>query len=260
MTTSHRQFTRIGALVLLLTVGLTVGIGPAMAMSDTAPPPSKIAAESSDVKHALEDAQVPTGVDPGDQFTVDATAISARDDVTDVCWKFDENDTCHDAKATHTFETAGPHTATLIVIDDNGERSSKTYLVTATTAPTATLSASKSVNVGTTVQLDANDSTDDFGIESYEWDLDGDGTVDKTTTTPTLSHTFESAGTYEVTVTAIDEARRSDTASATITVANPRQSGAGIVDGITSNTAIPVVLVAIGAISIGTYLFARTQR
>ncbi len=35
MLTSYRRFARIGTLVLLITVGLTVGMGPAMALSDT---------------------------------------------------------------------------------------------------------------------------------------------------------------------------------------------------------------------------------
>ncbi|WP_306061097.1 PKD domain-containing protein [Natronococcus wangiae] len=196
---------------------------------------------------------------PGESFTVDATAISERNDVANVCWKFDEKDTCHDVKTTHSFEEVGPHTATLIVIDDNGERSSRTALVPVTTPPTADLSAPDSAEAETEVQLDASDPTDDHGIESYEWDLNSDGTADETTTSPKLSYTFENAETHEVTVTAVDAAGQSDTASATIDVTEAEQSSAASADGFLGSTAIVGILLAIGAVAIGTFPFTRAE-
>ena len=39
---------------------------------------------------------------------------------------------------------------------------------------------------------------------SYAWDLDGDGTADETTAAPTLSHTFQTSGSFAITVSALD--------------------------------------------------------
>ncbi|WP_306060724.1 PKD domain-containing protein [Natronococcus wangiae] len=257
MTTSHRQSVRLGALVLLIVVGLTVGMGPAMALGDTTSPATQASASAA-VEDDLKDAKVPTAVKPGESFTVDATEIAERDEVADVCWRFDENETCHDAETTHTFEEAGSHTATLIVTDDDGEQSSMTNLVIATTTPTADLSAPDSAEAETKIKLDASDSTDDHSIESYEWDLTGDGTADETTSEPELSHTFESAGTHEVSVTTVNAAGQSDTASATIDVTK-EQSSATFVDGLIESSAIIGILLAIGAVAIGTFLFTRTE-
>jgi len=44
----------------------------------------------------------------------------------------------------------------------------------------------------------------DGNVISYEWDLDGDGKVDKVTTENTVTYTFDSAGIYDVSVRAID--------------------------------------------------------
>lgn len=232
-------------------------MGPAVALSDPASSPAAVTGPTVD--DDLDDAQVPDGVLPGDSFEVDATEIAERDDVADVCWKFDENDTCHDARTTHAFEEVGPHTATLIAVDESGERSSKTFLVVATTPPTAALSAPESAEAGTEVQLDAGDSSDDYEIESYEWDLNGDGTVDETTTSPELSHTFEESGSHEVTVTAVDAVGQSDTASATVAVTEVEQSQASIVGGLLNSAAVVGVVIAIGVVTIGTLLFARAE-
>lgn len=65
---------------------------------------------------------------------------------------------------------------------------------------------------GDTVTFDAGDSTGD--VETYEWDF-GDGA---TATGETVSHTYDDAGEYEVTLTIIDQDGREDTTSATLDV------------------------------------------
>ncbi|MCU4799932.1 S8 family serine peptidase [Halobacteria archaeon HArc-gm2] len=71
---------------------------------------------------------------------------------------------------------------------------------TATGRPNATL-----VGVDDpTVTLDASGSYDDASIERYEWDVDGDGEVDETTTAPAVTGAFSDTGTTEPTVTVVD--------------------------------------------------------
>lgn len=42
------------------------------------------------------------------------------------------------------------------------------------------------------------------GVVSYAWDFDGDGEVDETTTTPTVTHAYTKGGTYSVVLVATD--------------------------------------------------------
>jgi len=87
------------------------------------------------------------------------------------------------------------------------------------TPPTATLSASPSnATVDESVTFDASGSSDDAGILDYRWDVDDDGTVERTTETPTLSRTYEAVGEYAVAVTVRDRHGNTDTATATVAV------------------------------------------
>lgn len=89
------------------------------------------------------------------------------------------------------------------------------------TPPTATVTASPaSATSSELVTLDAGASTDNTGLSEFHWDLDGDGSVEETTTTPTVSHTYESPGDYEVTVTVTDLAGNEDTATTSVTIRN----------------------------------------
>ncbi len=54
------------------------------------------------------------------------------------------------------------------------------------------------------VTFDASGSTDDHGIASYEWDYDDDGTIDDEGAI--VTHAFEDAGSYNVSVTLTDVA------------------------------------------------------
>ena len=45
----------------------------------------------------------------------------------------------------------------------------------------------------------------DGSISAYKWDFDGDGNIDKTTTTGETSHTYQNPGTYNATCMAVDE-------------------------------------------------------
>ena len=83
-----------------------------------------------------------------------------------------------------------------------------------TTNPIADAGPDQTVKVGTTVNFDASNSTDNFVIASYEWDF-GDGT---TGTGMTTNHTYTEPGTYTVTLTVKDAAGNSATDTLIVTV------------------------------------------
>jgi hypothetical protein len=74
---------------------------------------------------------------------------------------------------------------------------------------------------GQAVTLDASSFKDpDSLITGYDWDFDGNGSVDRSTTAPTTSFAYASAGTFTPKVAAKDFRGGTGTASTTVTVAS----------------------------------------
>jgi extracellular elastinolytic metalloproteinase len=96
--------------------------------------------------------------------------------------------------------------------------------------PSGTLSATPgAVQTGQAVTFDASSFTDpDSKITGYEWDFDGNGTVDRTTETPTTQFVYETAGSFVAKVAAKDFRGGAGQASAgvTVTAAPGGRSGA----------------------------------
>ncbi len=95
-----------------------------------------------------------------------------------------------------------------------------TGLYEASVAPSAELTHSPSnPSVGETVTLDASGSSDpDGALTEYRWDFDGSGRVVRTTTGPTVDHSYPEAGTFEATVTVVDDDGLTDRASTSVDV------------------------------------------
>jgi PGF-CTERM protein len=84
--------------------------------------------------------------------------------------------------------------------------------------PVAALTGPTETTVGETVTLDASASTDDDGIQSYGWNVDGDTSIDRTTVEPTVETSFDEPGTHTVVVTVSDENGNEATAEHVIDV------------------------------------------
>ncbi len=70
-----------------------------------------------------------------------------------------------------------------------------------------------------TITFDASASADpDGSISKYLWDLDGDGTFEKTTTTPTTSRIYTAPGDFAVKVRVVDNDNKSATATAALKI------------------------------------------
>ena len=91
------------------------------------------------------------------------------------------------------------------------------------TLPSGSLAADKtSVLAGETVAFDASSFTDpDSKIVGYDWDFDGDGTVDRTTTQPKTSYAYPAAGSFVASVAAKDFRGGAGKASTAVTVTGP---------------------------------------
>ncbi|MEA5387277.1 PKD domain-containing protein [Haloarculaceae archaeon H-GB11] len=151
-------------------------------------------------------------------------------------WSFGDGETATGSSVSHGYTETGTYTVSLTVRDTAGNTANATTTVDVadpdTSPPSPTLTVPELVAAGSSVLLDASGTTDDRGVVEYRWDVDGDGTIDNTTTTSTYAHTYTAAGNRTVRVTAVDEAGNTASASATISVtARDTESPAASLDG-----------------------------
>jgi PGF-CTERM protein len=142
----------------------------------------------------------------------DDADVAAIDESTLSMWR-------HDGGWSEVIGTNSVDTATNRVIADPTGFGTLAPLA-ANDPPTANLTASSTaVAPGERVTFDASGSADsDSTIERYEWDVDGDGTVDRTTVGATITHSYASTGTYAATVTVVDNGDDNDSSTVSVIV------------------------------------------
>ena len=135
-------------------------------------------------------------------------------------WNFGDGTTATGSLTpSHTYANPGSYTASVTVTDANKLTSTGSVVVTVNdVAPTATLTGPASAGVGTAQSFKASATDVSPAVQAagftYAWTF-GDGSSG---TGATPSHTYATAGTYTVTVTAKDEYGKTGAASETITI------------------------------------------
>ncbi len=99
---------------------------------------------------------------------------------------------------------------------------------------------------GQTVSFDASSFTDpDSRITGYDWDFDGNGSVDRTTDGPRTDFAYGAAGTFAPKVRAKDFRGGAGTGATTVTVtAPPPPAGPVVTPPATKPTPLPVITIA----------------
>jgi hypothetical protein len=127
------------------------------------------------------------------------------------------------AFANFTFSAAGSYDVTLTVEDAAGNSATDTMTVSVSQAPdtqppTADAGNDRTVTAGTTVTLDASDSSDDSGaVTNYDWRFRYNGT-DVLLQGEMANFTFWAPGTYEIELTVVDPSNNTATDNVTVTV------------------------------------------
>ncbi|MBL1275073.1 MAG: PKD domain-containing protein [Ectothiorhodospiraceae bacterium] len=154
-----------------------------------------------------------------------AATATDSDGIAQFEWDYDGDGTFDETTTTgtaaNTYSTEGAFQARVRVTDNLGVETTLTIPTLEVNAlavgsPTVALSASPvQGNSPLAVTLSATATDPDGGtIEQYEWDTDGDGTYDQTTTTATLQTTYNGIGTFypRVRVTDSDSQQAEDVA------------------------------------------------
>ena len=153
----------------------------------------------------------------------------------------------------HVYANPGTYTATLSATDAAGHSGNSTTAVTVNDVPPTVTVTDPPPVAGSPVSFTASATDVSPAVQAagytYAWTF-GDGT---TGTGGTSSHTYATAGTYTVTVTAMDEYGKTGTASETITISAPGSTGTLNVSAGSSITSNPLATVTFaGSVSGGT--------
>ncbi|RRQ48857.1 PKD domain-containing protein [Maribacter algicola] len=153
---------------------------------------------------AVASANVTEGDAP---LEVQFTGSQSTDDIAVVTytWDFGDGSSSTEADPVHTFNIAGTYSVILAVTDGSGQEDTETIEITVNPAPGAPVAnATSDITEGNApleVSFNSDQSTDDGTIESFEWDF-GDG---GTSTEANPVYTFNTAGTFTVTLTVTDD-------------------------------------------------------
>lgn len=189
-----------------LTVDYSTGSGPGGNQSPTA---------SISVNNQSGTVPLTVNFDGSSSNDPDGTIVS-------YAWDFGDGNTATGSTASHTYNTDGTFLATLTVTDDSSATGNSSVNITVNPQvndlPTASITTNTTSGlVPLTVSFDGSGSIDtDGSIVSYAWDF-GDG---NSATGVTANHTYNSDGTFQVTLTVTDNEGGTGTGSVNITV-NP---------------------------------------
>ena len=189
-------------------------LGAVAGTDDIIDPVADAGADTTELANTTVTFDASASYDPGD----------GASGITEYAWDFDGDDTDDhtgsDAVTNYTYDEAGTYVATLTVTDGNGNTDTDTRVVTVlgedTEPPVADAGPDHYGLVPSTFEFDGSDSTDNVGIESYEWDLNGNGTTDKTGAQ--VSQTYTNPGVYVVTLVVTDTSGNTATDTANVTI------------------------------------------
>lgn len=120
-------------------------------------------------------------------------------------WNFSDGATANGVNVNHSYNQAGVYEVTLTVTDNGGLTGSSTFTVQISeepkTPPVAVIEAPASGQVGEVLNFSGSNSSDSDGsIAGYTWDF-GDGA---TSSGVNVTHSYGISGTYQVTLTVVD--------------------------------------------------------
>ncbi len=145
-------------------------------------------------------------VNQGETLTFDGSKSTDNVKITNFVWSINDEtpQIVEEVNATHTFRFPGVYEINLTVFDEQGNFGTDNIFVTVidNTWPVANAGLDQNVEEDTLVYLDGSASFDNVGVVSYLWSFI-DGEV-QSLNGITSSYSFETPGTFEITLTVSD--------------------------------------------------------
>jgi len=195
-----------------------VGIGTTTLTAVHGEHTTTAAVEIVDGEAPIADAGSDRTVDEGSPVLLDGSASSDNVGVTSFAWDFGDGTTATGETVTQNYDEPGSYTVILTVTDAAGNSATDAVTVTVedVTPPVAVAGSDQTVDEGAIASFDGSASTDNVGIDSYEWDF-GDGT---TSTGQSVDHVYDDPGSYTVELTVTDAAGHATTDTMSVIVAD----------------------------------------
>ncbi len=125
-------------------------------------------------------------------------------------WDFGDGVADSSASSAHAYDNDGTYTVSLSVLDDDAASGTTAVSISVSNLPPrASISADafeRETGEAFTFDASASDDPSTWGrITTYEWDYNGDGTYDESTTSPAVHHAYNEDGTFAVRVRVTDD-------------------------------------------------------
>jgi prepilin-type N-terminal cleavage/methylation domain-containing protein len=144
-------------------------------------------------------------------------------EIVSYAWEFGDGTVGSGETTNHVFATYGTYAVTLTVVDDAGASASVTQFISVNLGNANP--AAQFTHTCTALACSFNGSASfdvDGTIEAYQWDF-GDGA--SSSSGPTTTHTYASAGSYAVSLTVVDDEGATGTQTR---IVNPTIAGGGV--------------------------------
>ena len=155
----------------------------------------------------------------GAMIVVDASASRDNVGITEYHWDLGDGNEATGVMIEHFYASAGEYTVVLTVRDEAGNSDSDTLIASVgeaadETPPEADAGPDQDVFAGDPVAFEGSGSSDDIGVVLYSWNF-GDG---DTAAGVRVTHSFDEAGVYTVTLEVSDAAGNTATDSLRVSV------------------------------------------
>ncbi len=199
---------------------------------------SIVVMESGETTPPVADAGEDMTVGEGTNVTLNGTNSSDNVGIANYTWIIDGEE-YYGETVEHLFEEPGLYNVMLSVKDESGNTDTDIVTITVEdqTAPVADAGSDMSVDEDTAVTLDGGASSDNIGISSYTWTIDGEEYSGEV-----ITQIFQDPGEYQVTLEVTDGGGNTATDNMTVTVADVTAPNADAGDSMTVGSGENVTL------------------